>query len=358
MGVGVLHRLFLFHAIIYLGMSDRFLDKLYSDKDVSVCGSDDRSSVSHVVSVFDALDQDISVGKSLLRGDKKDGFLKSVGKDLLKSVGRVAVESLGVDVDDFKTMVRYDKARELVRRATAKSYDELGYDDLSKLIEGIGSNSDIKKEDRDEVHALLSHRIDVLEKADESSGGEGRSKGDYAKLRKSLDAELGSGVKGKGGSESGPLDVSQLPLPIFKDLKEVAYGRVDLPKGVYVLSISNASDAAARDRTFKLPIERVLLWSNYRKYLDGVNSGLDLVSLQDLADAAVDSAATNRFEGVDFLSYLLRNPVSGDIEVEFGYLPVRDGRSVLLANVNKSNNAFALSVVGSAFSSFISASSL
>lgn len=126
-------------------------------------------------------------------------------------------------------------------------------------------------------------------------------------------------------------------------LKPVGYGRTVLPRGTYMLSSAGVTAQSLEDYTFKLPISGVIRWKAFSAWVSSSWSDADAAAWEEARSKAIDEEATDRWEGVDFMSKLARNPVSGDVEIDLGYLPRGNYQDLFVLNV-ASNNTFALSV--------------
>lgn len=126
-------------------------------------------------------------------------------------------------------------------------------------------------------------------------------------------------------------------------LKSIGYGRTVLPRGVYLLSSADVNPQTLEDYTFKLPISGVIRWKAFSSWVSSSWSDEDATAWEEARSKAIDEEATDRWEGVDFMSKLARNPVSGDVEIDLGYLPRGDYQDLFVLNV-ASNNTFTLSV--------------
>lgn len=126
-------------------------------------------------------------------------------------------------------------------------------------------------------------------------------------------------------------------------LKSIGYGRTVLPRGVYLLSSADVNPQTLEDYTFKLPISGVIRWKAFSAWVSSSWSAEDAADWEEARSKAIDEEATDRWEGVDFMSKLARNPVSGDVEIDLGYLPRGNYQDLFVLNV-ASNNTFTLSV--------------
>lgn len=98
-----------------------------------------------------------------------------------------------------------------------------------------------------------------------------------------------------------------------------------------------------RTTRFKLPISGVIRWKAFSAWVSSSWSDEDAEAWKEARSKAIDEEATVRWEGVDFMSKLARNPVSGDVEIDLGYLPRGNYQDLFVLNV-ASNNTFTLSV--------------
>lgn len=126
-------------------------------------------------------------------------------------------------------------------------------------------------------------------------------------------------------------------------LKSIGYGRTVLPRGVYLLSSADVNPQTLEDYTFKLPISGVIRWKAFSAWVSSSWSDEDAAAWEEARSQAINEEATDRWEGVDFMSKLARNPVSGDVEIDLGYLPRGNYQDLFVLNV-ASNNTFTLSV--------------
>lgn len=126
-------------------------------------------------------------------------------------------------------------------------------------------------------------------------------------------------------------------------LKSIGYGRTVLPRGVYLLSSADVNPQTLEDYTFKLPISGVIRWKAFSTWVSSSWSAEDAADWEEARSQAINEEATDRWEGVDFMSKLARNPVSGDVEIDLGYLPRGNYQDLFVLNV-ASNNTFTLSV--------------
>lgn len=126
-------------------------------------------------------------------------------------------------------------------------------------------------------------------------------------------------------------------------LKSIGYGRTVLPRGVYLLSSADVNPQTLEDYTFKLPISGVIRWKAFSAWVSSSWSAEDAAAWEEARSQAINEEATDRWEGVDFMSKLARSPVSGDVEIDLGYLPRGNYQDLFVLNV-ASNNTFTLSV--------------
>lgn len=126
-------------------------------------------------------------------------------------------------------------------------------------------------------------------------------------------------------------------------LKSIGYGRTVLPRGVYLLSSADVNPQTLESYTFKLPINGVIRWKAFSAWVSSSWSDEDAAAWEEARSQAINEEATGRWEGVDFMSKLARNPVSGDVEIDLGYLPRGNYQDLFVLNV-ASNNTFTLSV--------------
>lgn len=163
-------------------------------------------------------------------------------------------------------------------------------------------------------------------------------------------AEGGSGSDDEGGSAvrdilkvTSPEQMSDVWTHTSLGLKSIGYGRSVLPRGVYLLSSADVNPQTLESYTFKLPISGVIRWKAFSAWVSSSWSAEDAEAWEEARSKAIDEEATDRWEGVDFMSKLARNPVSGDVEIDLGYLPRGNYQDLFVLNV-ASNNTFTLSV--------------
>ena len=160
-----------------------------------------------------------------------------------------------------------------------------------------------------------------------------------------------SGKQDAGGSAdvrdilkvTSPEQMSDVWTHTSLGLKSVGYGRTVLPRGVYLLSSADVNPQTLEDYTFKLPINGVIRWKAFSAWVSSSWSDEDAAAWEEARSQAINEEATDRWEGVDFMSKLARNPVSGDVEIDLGYLPRGNYQDLFVLNV-ASNNTFTLSV--------------
>ena len=160
-----------------------------------------------------------------------------------------------------------------------------------------------------------------------------------------------SGKQDAGGSAdvrdilkvTSPEQMSDVWTHTSLGLKSVGYGRTVLPRGVYLLSSADVNPQTLADYTFKLPINGVIRWKAFSAWVSSSWSDEDAAAWEEARSQAINEEATDRWEGVDFMSKLARNPVSGDVEIDLGYLPRGNYQDLFVLNV-ASNNTFTLSV--------------
>lgn len=154
-----------------------------------------------------------------------------------------------------------------------------------------------------------------------------------------------------GGSKLEENDIlrAQSPLDMAAwthsslSLKPIGYGRTNLMRGTYLLSSAGVTVQSLEDYTFKLPISAVLNWKAFTKWVSENWDAEDMEAWSAARKKAIDESATSRLQGVDFMTLLQRNPVSGDVEIDLGYLPRGNYKNLFILNVG-SNAAFTLSV--------------
>ena len=342
---------------------------------------DERSvSAEEAARVFDSLDQVSdarsttfvgSSGRSITPELQKDrGFLSTLGKiakDNLKELGRAALEDVAgffnSSLEGLQKVVGYEQLKSWFDKAFSKKIDltKLDDDQVQQLVNGIKQTKSFKDKGSliQFLDTELKSRKEQRKKEEKEKLGRDASKEAQERVEKQADEDAKRVEKSiedavsaipdeelpNEGSDSVEVGLEEkLPLPVLMDLRPIIYGRVDLPKGVYILSVAEVDGESLEQLNFNFPIEKVVKWKEYKAYMAATQKeGVDVVSLDELADQAVDESLTAQFEGMDFLDFLKNNEASGDIEVEYGYLPTRDGRSVLLANVNKTSSAFTIS---------------
>lgn len=298
-----------------------------------------------------------------------------LAKDLLVAAAEDVAGLFNTSLEQLKKVTNLEGFREAFRALSATDLSKLSEDDLEALIEeykrvGNVKNArelvrmfrkeldrlkDIKKDERrralsrDDSQLSTDDRKQLDKMAreeDEAAEGVLRRVEDIVK-DESFEDEVSGEDGGDAGDDAGDVGVEyELPIPLFgKDLKPIAYGRVDLPKGVYILSASG-SVADVDDLSFALTIEYVLNWKAYQQYVSAAQSGkVSQDELDVLADASLNLDAMSSYEGMDFMDLIKDNEVSGDMEAEFGYVPIPEGegKPIYLANVNTTNNAFTIS---------------
>lgn len=275
-----------------------------------------------------------------------EGFREAFRAFRATDLSKLSKAQLEALVEEYKRVGNVKNARELVSmfRKELKRLEDIKADERRKALSRDDSqlSTDDRKqldkmarEEDEAVEDVLRRVEDIVEDEDYSwDDVEGDDDGDD-------DGDDG------GNDDAGDDSVEyELPIPLFgKDLKPIAHGRVDLPKGVYILSASD-SVADVADLSFALIIEYVLNWKAYQQYVSAARSGkVSQDELDALADASLDLDAMSSYEGIDFMDLLKNNEVSGDIEAEFGYVPIPEGegKPIYLANVNTTNNAFTIS---------------
>lgn len=165
------------------------------------------------------------------------------------------------------------------------------------------------------------------------------------------DKSKASGGDKSGGSKLEENDILQAQSPLDMTawthsslaLKPVGYGRTVLPRGTYMLSSAGVTAQSLEDYTFKLPISAVLNWKAFTQWVSKEWGSEDTEAWSAVRKKAIDESATSRYQGADFMKYLQRNPVSGDVEIDLGYLPRGNYKNLFILNVG-SNAAFTLSV--------------
>lgn len=279
-----------------------------------------------------------------------EGFREAFRAFRATDLSKLSEADLEALIEEYKRVGNVKNARELVsmfrkelgrlngikaderRRALSRDDSQLSTDDRKQLDK-------MAREEDEAAEDVLRRVEDIVEDEDYSwDDVEGDDDGDD---------DGDGGGNDDAGDDAGDDSVEyELPIPLFgKDLKPIAHGRVDLPKGVYILSASD-SVADVADLSFALIIEYVLNWKAYQQYVSAARSGkVSQDELDALADASLDLDAMSSYEGMDFMDLLKNNEVSGDIEAEFGYVPIPEGegKPIYLANVNTTNNAFTIS---------------
>ena len=171
-----------------------------------------------------------------------------------------------------------------------------------------------------------------------NSGDEGATDDDTGKQDAEGSADVHDILK-----VTSPEQMSDVWTHTSLGLKSIGYGRTVLPRGVYLLSSADVNSQTLEDYTFKLPISGVIRWKAFSAWVSSSWSDEDAEAWKEARSKAIDEEATDRWEGVDFMSKLARNPVSGDVEIDLGYLPRGNYQDLFVLNV-ASNNTFTLSV--------------
>lgn len=284
--------------------------------------------------------------EQLKKATNLEGFREAFRALSATDLSKLSEDDLEALIEEYKRVGNVKNARELVRMFRKEldrlkdikkdeSRRKLSRDD-SQLSTDDRKQLDKMAREEDEAAEDVLRRVEDIVKDesfdDETSGGDD-------------DADAGDGDAGDNDDSDAGMEY-ELPIPLFgKDLKPIAYGRVDLPKGVYILSASG-SVADVDDLSFTLTIEYVLNWKAYQQYVSAAQSGkVSQDELDVLADASLNLDAMSSYEGMDFMDLIKDNEVSGDMEAEFGYVPIPEGegKSIYLANVNTTNNAFTIS---------------
>ena len=286
--------------------------------------------------------------EQLKKATNLEGFREAFRALSATDLSKLSEDDLEALIEEYKRVGNVKNARELVRMFRKEldrlkdikkdeSRRKLSRDD-SQLSTDDRKQLDKMAREEDEAAEDVLRRVEDIVKDesfdDVTSGGDD-------------DADAGDGDAGDTGDDDSDAGMEyELPIPLFgKDLKPIAHGRVDLPKGVYILSASGYV-ADVDDLSFALTIEYVLNWKAYQQYVSAARSGkVSQDELDALADASLDLDAMSSYEGMDFMDLLKNNEVSGDIEAEFGYVPIPEGegKPIYLANVNTTNNAFTIS---------------
>lgn len=288
--------------------------------------------------------------EQLKKATNLEGFREAFRALSATDLSKLSEDDLEALIEEYKRVGNAKNARELVRMFRKEldrlkdikkdeSRRKLSRDD-SQLSTDDRKQLDKMAREEDEAAEDVLRRVEDIVKDesfdDATSGGDDDA---------DADADAGDGDAGDDDDSDAGMEY-ELPIPLFgKDLKPIAYGRVDLPKGVYILSASG-SVADVDDLSFALTIEYVLNWKAYQQYVSAARSGkVSQDELDALADASLNLDAMSSYEGMDFMDLLKNNEVSGDIEAEFGYVPIPEGegKPIYLANVNTTNNAFTIS---------------
>lgn len=176
------------------------------------------------------------------------------------------------------------------------------------------------------------------DKGEDADGEESNVEGDSGKQDAEGSADVRDILK-----VTSPEQMSDVWTRTSLGLKSIGYGRTVLPRGVYLLSSADVNPQTLEDYTFKLPISGVIRWKAFSAWVSASWSDEDAAAWKEARSKAIDEEATDRWEGVDFMSKLARNPVSGDVEIDLGYLPRGNYQDLFVLNV-ASNNTFTLSV--------------
>lgn len=346
-----------------------------TDTEVSV---DSLSRVYDSIDIRDAFSLKTSADE-VVEGKKKEGFIKSNLKKGLKDILNtvVAVATGGITLDELLKVTGVSKFREWLKTRSAINLAELDNESLISLLGAMKSSGEFsnRAELQKAVQAEITARrreLAELEKErrrrqqeqksgdGQGSDAEGAEDVDLEKEQKALDEfedNLDEALEDEAyddenwdkpsedaeGSDNDNEGAEALPWPVLEDLQPIIYGRTSLPKGHYLLSASGVSSSSIEDFTVSWPIEAVISWGAYKDYLSAVSSGdTDAESFAGLVDSVEDAAATGEYAGMDFMDFLLSNETSGDVEVEWGYMPSRDYPATFVAVVNKTNGAFTL----------------
>lgn len=355
-------------------LSQYFACEGSTDTEVSV---DSLSRVYDSIDIRDAFSLKTSADE-VVEGKKKEGFIKSNLKKGLKDILNtvVAVATGGITLDELLKVTGVSKFREWLKTRSAINLAELDNESLASLLEAMKSSGEfsnrveLQKAIQSEI-AARRRELAELEKEQRRKQQEQEQKSgdaqdsdaedvDLEKEQKALDEfedNLDEALEDeayddenwdKSSEDADDEDIDEqsdeaLPYPVLADLQPVIYGRTSLPKGHYLLSASGVSSSSIEDFTVSWPIEAVINWGAYKDYLSAVSSGgTDDESFAGLVDSVEDAAATGEYAGMDFMDFLLSNEVSGDVEVEWGYMPSRDYPATFVAVVNKTNGAFTL----------------
>lgn len=289
----------------------------------------------------------------LKKATNLEGFREAFRAFRATDLSKLSEDDLEALIKEYKRVGNIKNARELVRmfRKELDRLEDIKADESRRKLSRDDSqlSTDDRKQldkmarEEDEAAEDVLRRVEDIVKDEDYSWDDVEGDDDGDGDGDAGDDGGGDDADGDGGDDGVEYE---LPIPLFgKDLKPIAHGRVDLPNGVYILSASG-SVADVDDLSFALTIEYVLNWKAYQQYVSAARSGkVSQDELDALADASLDLDAMSSYEGMDFMDLLKNNEVSGDIEAEFGYvpIPVGEGKPIYLANVNTTNNAFTIS---------------
>lgn len=296
------------------------------------------SSVEEIAKRYNIPEE--QVNKELLDYEKK-GYAPSWVVDLLSK--RIA--------DEYKSSGGKPQASAQGSKEAAKQTAQVIDHDALDMYYGEGQQA------RDENFNRLVRALEKQGVPEEMvvmilhpEGDEGVADEDTGKqdAESSTDQEDGEGVApftvGRGILKvTSPEQMSGVWDHTSLGLKSIGYGRTVLPRGVYLLSSADVNPQTLEYYTFKLPISGVIHWKAFSAWVSSSWSAADAAAWEEARSKAINEEATDRWEGVDFMSKLARNPVSGDVEIDLGYLPRGNYQDLFVLNV-ASNNTFTLSV--------------
>lgn len=330
-----------------------------------------------------------SLGKALakdvflnLAGVEWDAFKKIPGieelgewfsKTEVLDLAKVNDEALQDMVKRFRDSGKYENSAELVKAVQ----DELGrrHADIrnKKLTDEIKERRKELKALRDKIEEAraelettdegawgdaadleLDEQLEAIEEEEQQLDAEEQELGDQTvqdiddefmeRLNTAVEEVYSEEVEeGDGDGSEDVLGDSDLPFPVLTDLVSVCYGRVDLPKGYYLLTAYGVTPESVEDYTVQWVIEAVIDRKAYKSYCDLVLRGDASPEEIDDAAALVEVSTVETEElGTDFMSYVIHNETSGDFEATFGFMPSRDMPNSFIAGVNSTNNAFTI----------------
>lgn len=354
--------------------------------------------------VYDAISVKNSVGTVVKGKEKEKGFwagLKSIGRDFLKDV---MYNATGISWDDFRSLTGLKRLGEYFAKKNAYDLSQMRTEDLQELIKSLRKSDDFenaadlikafqqeidaqraknpkdeKKQRKSALDAEEKSLKDIVKQleeakanpngaADEEDVSAAAIEEQLAKAQERLDAiesekrdvdawdpeadyqkfidNLTEVAEKEYETSEGDADGSgagSLPWPVLTDLEAVAYGRVGLPKGRYLLSAQGVSPESVENYTVQWVIEEIIDWNAYKEYCKVASqkdAGAD--AIDDAASLVAVSTVDSDVLGTDFMSYVLENEVSGDFEASFGFMPARDMSNSFIAVVNSTNNAFSI----------------